>query len=65
MSGFWLLSYVASWLLVIGGGLLILALAREVESLHRRLDALEKHLQRLTVGDEARERRAPDQQTRS
>jgi uncharacterized membrane protein YccC len=39
MSGFWLVSYIVLWALVIGVGLVILALAREIEALHTRLDS--------------------------
>ena len=39
MTGFWLISYVVLWLLVLGEGLVILVLAREIESLHKRLEA--------------------------
>lgn len=44
MSGFWLVSYVILWLLLIGAVLVILAMAREVEALHSRLDRLQKYL---------------------
>ena len=44
MNGFWLISYVILWVLMIGSGLVILALAREVEALHKRLDILQKYL---------------------
>lgn len=45
MSGFWLVSYVVLWLVVIGGGLAFLAMAREMETLHKKLDTLQKFLQ--------------------
>ena len=45
MSGFWLVSYVVLWLVVISGGLAFLAMAREMETLHKKLDALQKFLQ--------------------
>ena len=45
MSGFWLVSYVVLWLVVIGGGLAFLAMAREMEALHKKLDTLQKFLQ--------------------
>ncbi len=48
MSGLWLVSYVVLWLLVILGGLTVLALAREVEALHRQLDSIRPY---LTKGD--------------
>ena len=43
MTGFWLLSYIVLWLIAIGEGLVILALAREVEELHKHLDSLNHH----------------------
>ena len=42
MTGIWLLSYVVLWLLVLGGAVVILMLAREIEVLHQRQDALER-----------------------
>ncbi|GAB4578430.1 MAG: hypothetical protein Fur0022_11650 [Anaerolineales bacterium] len=45
MSGFWLISYVVLWLLVIGGALAFFAMAREIETLHKKLDTLQKFLQ--------------------
>lgn len=47
MSSIWLISYLVLWLLVMGLGLVILALAREVEALHTRLDALQKYLSKV------------------
>ena len=44
MNGFWLISYVILWLLVIGGALGFFAMAREMETLHKKLDTLEKYL---------------------
>lgn len=40
MSGLWLVSYVVLWVLAMGGGLVILALAREIEALYTRLDSV-------------------------
>lgn len=37
MNMLWLASYMVLWLLVIIGGLVILALSKEVESLHKSL----------------------------
>ena len=37
MNGLWLVSYVVLWLLVIASGLIIFALSKEVESLHKSL----------------------------
>jgi hypothetical protein len=42
MTGIWLISYVMLWLLVLGGGAVLLMLARENEALHMRLDAIER-----------------------
>jgi hypothetical protein len=44
MSGFWLISYLILWLVVIGGALGFFAMAREMETLHKKLDSLEKFL---------------------
>jgi len=44
MSGFWLVSYLVLWLVIIGGGLAFLAMAWEIETLHKKLDTLEKYL---------------------
>lgn len=48
MSDIWLLSYLILWVLVLGCGLVILILAREIENLHERLDHLEKLQQTKT-----------------
>lgn len=42
MTGIWFISYVVLWLLVLGGGVVILILAREIEALHQRQDAIER-----------------------
>jgi hypothetical protein len=44
MTGFWLVSYIVLWLIVIGEGLVILALAREIEESHKKLDSLHRDL---------------------
>jgi Trk-type K+ transport system membrane component len=44
MNGFWLISYLILWLVVIGGALGFFAMAREMETLHKKLDTLEKFL---------------------
>ena len=44
MTGFWLVSYIILWLLVIVGGLILIALAREVEVLHKHVDSLRHYL---------------------
>lgn len=40
MTGFWLVSFIVLWVVVIGLALVVLAMAREIESLHTRLDSL-------------------------
>lgn len=42
MTGLWLISYVVLWLLVLGGAVVVLLLAREIETLHARLEAVER-----------------------
>ena len=44
MTGFWLVSYIMLWLLVIVGGLILIALAREVETLHKQIETLGRYL---------------------
>ncbi|NUM44520.1 MAG: hypothetical protein HUU38_07410 [Anaerolineales bacterium] len=44
MNGFWLISYFILWLIVIGGALGFFAMAREMETLHKKLASLEKFL---------------------
>jgi len=51
MSGFWLVSYVVLWILVIVAGLVLLALAREVESLHRKLDSIQKYRRKVDASE--------------
>lgn len=47
MTGFWLVSYIVLWLIVIVGGLIIIALAREIEVLHRHVDSLLPYLSKI------------------
>lgn len=54
MSGMWLISTVVLWLLVIGLGLVILALAREIEALHIRLDSLYRFMDKANTGSDGR-----------
>jgi len=42
MTGLWLISYVVLWLLVLGGAVVVLILAREIESLQARLETVER-----------------------
>jgi len=42
MTGFWLVSYIVLWVVVIGEGLVILMLSREIESVQTRLEAVER-----------------------
>lgn len=44
MTGFWLVSYIVLWLVVIVEGLTIVALTREFEELHKKLDSLQAYL---------------------
>ena len=53
MSGYYLISYLILWLLVIGLGLVILALAREVDSLLEAAATGEALTPLLLVGMEA------------
>lgn len=40
----WIISYIAIWALLIILGIVILALSREIETLHKKIDSLEKYL---------------------
>ncbi len=44
MTGFWLVSYIVLWLIMIVSGLTIIALAREIEALHKKIDSLGTYL---------------------
>ncbi len=44
MTGLWLVSYIILWLIMIVSGLTIIALAREIETLHKKIDSLGAHL---------------------
>jgi hypothetical protein len=55
MTGLWLVSYVVLWSLLIAAGLVILALAREVEALHTRLDSLMKYASQADFGANGQE----------
>jgi predicted Holliday junction resolvase-like endonuclease len=48
MTGFWLASYIVLWLIVVAGSLIIMALAREIEELHKRIDSLQPYLTKKT-----------------
>ena len=63
MTGLWLLSYVILWLLLIATGLVILALAREIEALHTRLDSLYHLLDKVHTGTEGQSSPQDIQQT--
>jgi hypothetical protein len=47
MTGFWLVSYIVLWLIVIVGGFTIIALAREIEVLHKHIDSLRRYTSRM------------------
>lgn len=49
MTGAWLVSYLVLWLLAVGQGLMILALAREIQDMRARLEAHEQHLRLLDL----------------
>ena len=42
MTGFWLISYLVLWIIVIGFAMVILALAREIEVLHQQLESFRR-----------------------
>ncbi len=44
MSGFWLISYIVQWVIIIVEALIILALSREIEHLHGHFDSLRKYI---------------------
>lgn len=49
MTGFWLISYIILWLIVIVSGLIIIAMAREIEVLHKYIDDLRPYLYKLSL----------------
>lgn len=49
MTGFWLVSYIVLWLIVIVGSLIIIALAREIEELHKHVNALRPFLSKIDI----------------
>jgi hypothetical protein len=51
MNEYWLVSYIILWLVVIGCGLILLAIAREVESMHGKLETLDQFIRRETYKD--------------
>jgi hypothetical protein len=42
MTGFWLISFLVLWIVVLGLATIILALAREVEVLYKRVDSISR-----------------------
>lgn len=62
MTGLWLISYVVLWLLLVGAVLVILALSREVEELHKRVNLLQKYLIITDFGSNGKEQQASGQQ---
>lgn len=44
MSGFWLIGFIVLWIVVVGLALVILAMAKEIENLHVRLDSVVQYL---------------------
>ncbi len=53
MTGFWLVSYIVLWLIVIVSGLTIIALAREIEVLHKQMDSLLPYLSKTDSGGQS------------
>lgn len=53
MTGFWLVSYIVLWLIVIVSGLTIIVLAREIEVLHKHMDSLRPYLSKNHVESSA------------
>lgn len=49
MTGFWLVSYLVLWLIVIVSGLTIIALAREIEVLHKHVDSILPYLSKTHI----------------
>ncbi len=49
MTGLWLITYIILWIIVIMGVITILAMAREIEVLHRHLDSLKHFLENSDV----------------
>jgi hypothetical protein len=45
---FWIISYVITWLILIAACIVILMLSREVDSLHYRVETLEKYISQLS-----------------
>ncbi len=50
MTGLWLLSYVVLWALLLFACLFMLALAREIEALHKKLDTVLAYLRSPNLG---------------
>lgn len=44
MNGLWLVSYLVLWVLVVLVGFVFLALAREIEALHKKQETLENYI---------------------
>ena len=51
MTGFWLVSFIVLWIVVISLALIIFMMAREIEVLHTRLDSY-KHFYKSLDGNE-------------
>ncbi len=47
MLTMWLISYIFLWIIVVLGGLIILALAREIEVLHKHQESLHSYLSKV------------------
>lgn len=44
MTGFWLASFIVLWVVVVSLALVILAMAREIEDMHRRLESMSHYM---------------------
>ena len=55
MTGFWLVSFIVLWVVVVGLALVILAIAREIEQLHARLEAMQRYLAGYPVENRPKE----------
>ncbi len=52
MTGIWLASYIILWLLVIVGGVTLLALAKEILQLHKQLEEMRPYIFKKETEDQ-------------
>ncbi len=62
MTGFWLVSIIVLWIVVIGLSLIILALAKEVEVLHNRVDSSRRFIGISANGEIVNKKQTASQQ---